>query len=176
MAEPLTPKQEHLIKSLEATFLGTEKVLPKDLGVINNPALFPKDKKKDRRYNRAVLHARQEFKLLLFFLNNLSPSYRSKILLSEEFNGILRILYDLQGIGKQDQTDKEKELAIQTALQFLIYSVTVLIKSMPPEFRKTLQDSAKPFVNVVEAISEYGRRNNSKDIPRITISDILYDR
>jgi len=175
MVERLTPRQENIIKKREATFLGIEKVVPRDLGVISNPDLFPKDKKKDRRYNRAVLHAKQELSLLHFFLDNMRPYYRNQIMQSDEFQGVIRKILDVQGYVSSDQTDLEKQQSIAIALQMLSYSLTTLTKSMPEEFRKTLQDSAKPFVNMIEAISEYGRKNNQKDIPRINIVDIFYD-
>ncbi|MEX0656594.1 MAG: hypothetical protein WD154_03500, partial [Nitrosopumilaceae archaeon] len=121
MAKRHTQEQELLIQYFQSTYLDKEKVLARDLAVINKSEIFPDDHKKDRRYNRAILHAKEELKLLLFFLHNMKPRYRNKIVLSEEFNGVIHKMFDIQGFGLSDQTELEKKQAIAFALQMLEY-------------------------------------------------------
>ena len=42
---------------------------------------------------------------------------------------------------------------------------------MPIEFHEPLKESDKPFMSLIRSISEFARKNNSKEIPSINLTD-----
>jgi len=44
---------------------------------------------------------------------------------------------------------------------------------MPPEFSEILKQNAKPFFDLVEAITKFSQAHNIKNIPDIQIPDSL---
>lgn len=187
VAQPKTEKEKKLKKlevqrevletNLQGDYLDKiEKVMPYDLGFISEKKLYEDEPKPDRRYNRAVNHTNQELKLITFFMSNLKPFYRHKIKSSDEFKNFMSNILDIKSAGKSDMTEIEKEQSLAIASQMIVFSLEVIIKSMPSEFRVILVDTAKPFTNLLTSLSEYARKNHIKEIPQIIIPDILSTR
>ncbi len=159
-------RQDIEIEHLKSTYLVRKYVSPLDLAIIQKPSNFPKNKKKDRHYNNGVNHAKQDLKQLTFFFNHLKPMYRLRILNSNEFNSFIgKILY-AQG-SFHLQTREEQTRSLKIALQMLEYARVVIKENMPEEFQTVLEESSKPFRNMIKAISTYQKREKINDSPEI---------
>ena len=167
----VTTQEEHLGSS----FLVRNYVSRHDLGIIQKPANYDENVKKDRHYNNGVEHAKQDLKMLGFFLRYLKPHYRLKILNSQEFNNIMQDVLAVSVTGWHDYTIEERNKALHYAIQMNEFARHVIKSQMPEEFHKILVESAKPYVKLVSAISEYGRKNNRKDIPQIESMDFIVE-
>jgi len=163
------------MERLKSTYLVRKNVSELDLEIIKNPDFFPENKKKDRAYNNGVEHAKKDLKMLGYFLRYLQPRYRMKILLSEEFNNVLKDILTSSQTTWHEYTIEERNKALLFALQMLEFSRHVIQSQMPKEFQVVLSESSKPFVHLLMAISDYGRKDNRKDIPRLESFDIIDD-
>jgi len=147
-----------------------KKWIPRDLAVIRRPDYFPDDKKKDRRYNRCVRRAKNDLDLLSFLLEALKPRYRKQILLSDEFNHVLKKYLGISDETSKELSQQEKDQALIVAIQMLGSSLAVIKKNMPEDFHQSLNDLGLPFANLVDSISSYAS-SRDKYIPRIRISE-----
>ena len=161
------------IERLESTYLIRKYVSKLDLAIIQNPDFFPENLKKDRAYNNGVEHAKQDLKMLTYFLRYLQPRYRMKILLSQEFNNVLQDILAVSRTTWHKYTIEERNKALLLAFQLIEFSRHVIQDQMPKEFHEVLVESSKPFVQLVKAISDYGRKDNLKDIPRLESFDFI---
>ena len=168
-------KQTAQMERLKSTFLVRKSVSELDLAVIQKPSNFPESVKKDRRYNNGVDHAKQDLRQLEFFLRFLKPHYRLKILNSSEFNNIMQNVLAVSRTAWHDYTIEERNKALHFAIQMNEFARHVIKSQMPKEFHEILIESAKPYVKLVSAISEYGRKTNRKDIPQIESMDFIVD-
>ena len=158
-------RQNDLIEYLEATYLTRKKVSKQDLAIINKSELFPHSKV-DRSYNNGVIHAKNDLKLLQFFLMQLKPKYRFQIIQSDEFQTVIQSVLDVSESRFHNLSKEEKDYARAFANQLLTYSLNVIVKTLPKPFVKLLKDSAMPLNNLLEAIYDFARENNIKDIPQ----------
>ncbi len=55
----------------------------------------------------------------------------------------------------------------------LINALSVIKRNMPPEFSEVLYQVGKSYFDMIEAISNFSRTNNLKNIPKITLPDGL---
>lgn len=186
VAEPKTKKaknakirrvnREKNETDLESQYLDNiQKLSSVDLGIINNSKndvdYYPENKKKDRHYNRGIQRAKDDLRLLNFFVMNLKPRYRNQIFSSSEF---LSLIQRYQGIDDfLELTREEKDQALVSASQMLINSMAIIKNHMPPEFSEILKQNGKPFFDLVEAITQFKQAQNIKNIPDIHIPDIL---
>jgi len=152
-----------------------QKLLPRDLGVIQHPKYYPDDRKKERRYKRAVQRAKNYLEFLSYLIELLKPRYRNQILLSDEFD---RVLKKYLGVSKEtsiELTQQEKDQALVVAIQMLGNSLDVIKKNMPMEFHQSLNNLGLPFANLIDSISIYAR-SRDKTIPKIRISENFMQR
>ena len=186
VAEPKTEKERKLKKlkinqremedSLQTRYLDPiQELLPRDLAVFNRPDFYPEDHKKDRRYNRGVQRAKNDLDLLSFLLEMLKPRYRNQILLSDEFDRVLKKYLGVSQETSTELTQQEKDQALVIAIQMLGNSLGVIKKNMPIEFRESLNNLGLPFANLVDSISIYAR-SRDKTIPKIRISENFMQR
>ena len=166
-----TPAQKKMIEHLESTYIVREKVSGYDLAITQKPSIFRQNQKKDRHFNKCVNHAKDDFRELYFFFNHLKPMYRLRILNSNEFNSFLEKILDPHG-SFHLQSKEEQVRSFKIALQMLEYASTVITKNMPEEFQEILDESSKPFRNMIKAISTYQKREKIKDSPDIRSSYI----
>ncbi|AFS82628.1 hypothetical protein NSED_04110 [Candidatus Nitrosopumilus sediminis] len=159
-------KGKDLMERLESTYLIRKRVSKLDLGIINDSSYFPENSKPDRHYNNGVVHARQDLKLLEFFMVQMKPRYRMKILHSDEFKNFIESVLDIGVTKFNKQTKEENESSRAFALQLMNYSLQVMSKTMPPEFAKLLNNAIEPLDDLLSAIYEYSKNNNVKDLPR----------
>ncbi len=150
---------------------GIKKLSKHDLGVINRPEDYPISKK-DYSYNSGVQRAKDDLKLLDFLLSNLKPRYKHQITISSEFNNIIQKYLGVSEFG-EDNTREEKDVVVSLASQMLINALSVIKRNMPPEFSEVLYQVGKPYFDMIEAISNFSRTNNLKNIPKITLPDGL---
>ena len=129
--------------------------------------------KKDRSYNNAVEQAKEDLRLLDFFLRNLKPRYRLKILSSQEFQNTIALIFNLGELGFSKLTKEEKDYALAMASQMLEFSLAVMAKTMPEQFQKPLSKASVPFIDLLKAISDFARENKIKDIPAFQ-KDIIF--
>ena len=186
MKLPLTTAQIKDIEYFQKTYLGTSKgidetkailknhVTSKDLAVINKKEkLFPRTKL-ERHYKKGVDHTLNQFNMINFFMANLPASYRLKLTTSAQIHNFIRTLLQVDSPYIQDKNSKEDQISFQFASQMLMYSLTTMIQSMPPEFQTELRDSLLPFVRQVTALNYYAKRHGLKDIPTINVPDMFY--
>lgn len=155
-----------LLEYLESTYLLRRNVTKLDLGIINKSEYFPENSKPDRHYNNGVVHARNDLNLLHFFMVQMKPRYRMKILQSIEFNNFIEQVLDIGVTKFNKQTKEEKEYTRAFALQLMNYSLQVMSRTMPLEFTKLLNDAIEPLDDLLSAIYEYSKNNNVKDLPK----------
>ena len=159
-------KQTAQMEHLKSTYLMRKNVSALDLAVIQKSSNFPKITKKDRSYNNGVDHAKADFKELYFFFNHLKPMYRMKILNSNEFNNFLEKILNPQA-SFHLQTKEEQVRSLKIALQMYEFARVVIKENMPEEFQTVLEESSKPFRNMIKAISAYQKREKINDSPEI---------
>ena len=155
-----------LLEHLESTYLVRRNVTKLDLGIINKSEYFPENSKPDRHYNNGVNHAKQDLKLLHFFMVHMKPRYRMKILQSTEFNNFIEQVLDIGVTKFNAQTKEEKEYTLAFALQLMSYSLEVMSRTMPVEFTGLLNHAIKPLDDLLRAIYYYSKNNNVKDLPK----------
>lgn len=161
-----TRKQEEQIDYLDATFLLPKKVSALDLAITQQPKLFSKTTKKDRHFNNCVDYALKDLKLLDFFLTNLKPYYRLKILKSVEFQNLIQNVFDVS-VGKfYRYTKEEKEITYDIGIQILGYCLELIGKNTPSEFIKPLKRNIEPLSELLKSIYESSRKNNVKELPK----------
>jgi len=170
--EEIEINRENNENDLYNTYVHDIKKLSKlDLGVINRPEYYP-NAKKDRSYNYGVQRAKDDLQLLNFLLSNLKPHYRQQITTSSEFNNIIQKYLGVSEFG-ENHTREEKDVIVSLASQMLINALSVIKRNMPPEFSQVLYQVGKPYFDMIEAISNFSRTNNIKNIPKITLPDGL---
>lgn len=163
-------EQEETEYSLENQYLTRkESLTARDLAVINRPDLYPKDMKKDRRYNRGVTRSKQDLELLSFLIEVLKPYYRNQIFLSKEFDNVLKKFLGISKESGTTLTDKEKNQALAIALKFLGDSMTMIKNLAPKEFQDSLNTSALPFIKQLDALYA-STKLRDKSLPKIVIS------
>ncbi len=148
-----------------------QKLSKLDLGVISNHEYYPTSKK-ERSYKYGVQRAKDDLQLLNFLLLNLKPRYRQQITTSSEFNNIIQEYLGVSEFG-ENYTREEKDVIVSLASQMLINALSVIKRNMPPEFSEVLNQVGKPYFDMIEAISNFSRTNNLKNIPKITLPDGL---
>jgi len=146
-----------------------QKILPRDLGVIHRTDFYPDDRKKERRYKKGVQRAKNDLKLLSFLIEELKPRYRNQILLSDEFNRVLKKYLGISSESSTKLSQKEKDQALVIAIQMLGNSLDLIKKNMPIEFQQSLNNLALPFANLIDSISLYAR-SRDRTIPKVLIS------
>ena len=157
-------KKDRAKELLKSTYLTRMSVTPLDLGIIEQPKLFS-NSKQERSYKRGVKHAKEDLKLLNFFLINLRPKYRTQIINSTEFQNVIQQVLDI-GVGNfYDMTKEEKENANAFAMQLMTYALKIIVNTTPIEFLKLIKDSAIPLNNLLESIYNFSKNNNLKELP-----------
>ena len=154
-----------LLEYLESAYLVRRNVTKLDLGIINKSEYFPENSKPDRHYNNGVNHAKQDLKLLCFFMVHMKPRYRMKILQSTEFNNFIEEVLNIGVTKFNSQTKEEQEYTRAFALQLTNYCLQVMSKTMPTEFSTLLNVAIEPLNDLVRTIYEYSKNNNVKDLP-----------
>lgn len=158
-------KQNDLIECLEATYITRTSVSKQDLAIINKSELFPHSKV-DRSYNNGVTHAKNDLKLLQFFLTHLKPKYRFQIIQSDEFQNVIQSVLDVSESRFHNLSKEEKEYALTFSIQLSTYLLIAIVKTLPKPFVKPIKESAMPLNNLLEAIYNFSRENNIKNIPQ----------
>jgi len=172
-------KQSETEECMWATYIVRKKVSKRDLGVIINPKIYPKNKKKDRNYNNGVEHTIEDLKQLHFMLVHLKPLYRNKILHSDQFKNVMAQVMDI-GVGKfNEYTKEEKDQSLAFTVQMLAFCLKVIALNMPKEFEKPLVNQMKPLNDLIKAIYSHMKKNNEKTLPPFQdvgypITDIEY--
>jgi len=158
--------QKNVLEYLESKFLVRNYVSALDLAIIQNPEDFPKNKGKDKHYNRGVEHAKKDLAMLGFFFVQMKPRYRLKIMQSTEFKNFINDFLDV-GVGKFHYlTREEDEQSTAFYLQMLGICLLKLSRLMPEEFIKAFNNSAQPLSDLIHGIYEFQRKNNMKTIPK----------
>ena len=172
MVKILTNEQQNLIDNIRKTFPNPVLVNPKDMAVLSNPKKF--DHVNHARHNQIIAeNVARAIKELTFLLDKLPPHYWAKIHASGNGKQFRNAFFNSKSLQLLANDDKTSDFAIYLACQLLIESITVLKAQMPKQFRKTLRDAVLPFVNLLSAISDYGRKHSLKDIPYIQISNLF---
>ena len=168
MTKRQTSAQKEMIEHLESTYLMRDKVSGYNLAITQKPSIFRQNTKKERHFNKCVNHAKADFKELRFFFDYLKPMYRMRILNSNEFNNFLeKILNPHSSFNLQ--TKEEQDRSLKIALQMYEFARVVIKENMPEEFQTVLEESSRPFWQMIKAIDAYQKREKIKDSPDIQI-------
>jgi hypothetical protein len=153
-------EQKILEEQLESTYLVRRNVAKRDLAFVNNSSIYPNESKPDRRNNDCVDHAKNDLKLLQFFLVNMKPRYRQKITQSDEFHNVIKQSMDI-GVGNfKNFTQEEKDNSLAYTVQVMGYCLEVMSKNMPSEFVKPLKNQIEPLNDLLQSIYSYMAKNN----------------
>ena len=150
---------------MESTYLLKKRVTPLDLAIINKSELFTHSKV-ERSYDNGVQHAKEDLKLLDFFLINLRPKYRTQIINSDEFQAVIQQVLDIGVSNFYTMTKEEKENVNALAIRLMSYSLKVIIKTMPKEFLKPLKNTAMPLNTLLKSIYNFSKNNNLTELPQ----------
>lgn len=169
--ERLKASQIKEMMDIEKTFNDLVFLDLKEMAILKSKKQFPNTN--ESRHNRNLSDkAEKAFSELAFLFKYLPPSYKNKILSSENFNEFIGTLLYLDTIN-ENLDDKTKNIVVRVASQLFVNSLAVIKDSMPREFHKPLVYSATPFVDLLKAVLGYGKRNSLKDIPEIHIPNKL---
>jgi len=158
--------QKDMIEYLKAKYVTRKKISGYDLAVTQKPSIFRKNTKPSTQFSNCVDSAKLDLGLLNFYFNHLKPMYRLRILNSNEFNSFIEKILYAQG-SFHLQTREEQTRSLKIALQMLEYARVVIKENMPEEFQTVLEESSKPFRNMIKAISAYQKREKINDSPEI---------
>ena len=171
MTKRLTDEQKKEIRHFENTFPDSVLMTPKEMAILNSPNKFPSTNK-PRHYKMLSDRTEEIFKELTFLLGHLHPSYKLKILANDNFGNFMETILYLN-VLTENLDEKTKNMNNKVATQLFFDSLAVIKNSLPQEFEKPFIDSAKPFLEWLKAISDYGQKNSLKDIPQIHMPNKL---
>jgi len=168
----LSDKQKNEIESLKNTFPNPVLLSLSDMARLSKPKLFPKTND-PRLSNEIINNADRFFAELNFVLDHFTQFYRYKLLTSPNFTKFVYSTLNLDPIAPPVLEQKSQELLLAHAVQLFNYSLNAILFAIPPELMKSLLNSAKPFVELLNGISKYTLKNSMSKISDILIPDIL---
>ncbi len=170
VAKPMSDKakkRKELEVGRESTILNLEKsyidpirkikLRAYDLAIINDSTnlkkLFKdKEPKPDRMKNRGIDYMIPHLRLLNFLLENFNEYYRRKIWDSSPFRNLFEKYLGTAEFTSVKLSTKDKSERLKSANQWLIDSLTIIEDNLPDAFKGLLQETGKPYFNLIKAI------------------------
>ena len=163
MKKGQTAKQEKILEDFKKTHPNLTLIKPIEYGRLFYPEDFPFENK-PRLYREVTEKVIQFFDDYHYATRELPASYRVKIITSRGFNDCLQsIIRDMSYVDKKQKSEEpDKQLSFMMYYNFFNIGIEGLIKSMPEEFRYTLQDQIRPALLLMQAITRFTLQSGSK--------------
>jgi len=175
MKKGQTAKQEKILIDMKKTHPNLTLIKPIEFGRLFYPKDFP-FKNKPRLYREVMDKVIQTFDDYHYATRELPTSYKVKIITSRGFDDCLKsIIRDMSYVDKKQKSEEpDKQLSFQMYYNFFNLGIEGLIKSMPEEFRYTLQDQIRPTLLLMQAITRFTLQSGSKKkVPFVHAPDFM---
>jgi hypothetical protein len=144
----------------------------KEMAILDKPKEFKQINRP--RFNKKLADKSvQALSELDFIFKQIPVSYRFKILSNEKCNQLFKTILSIHNVNLSELDSKSRDLIIHVAAQLLIDAITVLNTTMPVEFKRPLHNSAEPLLDLLKAITNFGRANKLKNVPSIEIPNLF---
>ncbi len=175
MKKGQTAKQEKILMEIKKTHPKLTLIKPLEFARLFHSEDFPFE-------NKPRLHREVTEKVIQFFddyhyaTRELPTSYKVKIITSRGFSDCLNsIIRDMSYVDKKQKSEEpEKQLSFMMYYNFFSLGIEGLIKSMPEEFRYTLQDQIRPALLLMQSITRFTLQSDSKKkVPFVHAPDFM---
>ena len=178
MKERQTAKQKGILEDIEKTYPNLTLIKPIEFARLFHPKDFPFENK-PRLYREVTEKVIQSFNDYHYATRELPTSYKVKIITSRGFNDCLQSIFrDMAYVDKKQESEEpDKQLSFMMYYNFFNIGIDGLIKSMPEEFRYTLQDQIRPVLLLMQAITRFTLQSGSKKkVPFVHAPDFMIQK
>ena len=171
-------KQEGILDEIKKTYPNLTLIKPIEFARLFHPKDFPFENK-SRLYREVTEKVIQFFNDYHYATRELPTSYKVKILTSRSFNDCLKsIIRDITYVDKKQKSeDPDKRLSFLMYYNFFSAGFEGLIKSMPEEFRYTLQEQIRPVLLLMQSITKFTLQSDSKKkVPFVHAPDFMISK
>ena len=171
-------KQEGILDEIKKTHPNLTLIKPIEFARL----FYPKDfhfENKPRLYREVTEKVIQFFNDYHYATRELPTSYKVKILTSRSFNDCLKsIIRDMTYVDKKQKSEEpDKRLSFLMYHNFFSAGFEGLIKSMPEEFRYTLQEQIRPVLLLMQSITKFTLQSDSKKkVPFVHAPDFMISK
>jgi len=175
MKKGQTAKQEKILVDIKNTYPNLTLIKPIEFARLFHPKDFPFENK-PRFYREVTEKVIQFFNDYHYATRELPTSYKVKIITSRGFNDCLKSIFrDMSYVDKKQKSEEpEKQLSFLMYYHFFNIGIEGLIKSMPEQFRYTLQDQIRPVLLLMQSITRFTLESGSKKkVPFVHAPDFM---
>ena len=175
MRKGQTAKQEKILNDMKKTHPNLTLIKPIEYGRLFYPDDFPFENK-PRLYREVTDKVIQTFNDYHYATRELPMSYKVKIITSRGFDDCIKsIIENMSYVDKKQKSEEpEKRLSFMMYYNFFNFGIEGLIKSMPEEFRYTLQDQIRPVLLLMQSITRFTLQSGSKKkVPFVHAPDFM---
>ena len=175
MKERQTARQKGILEDIEKTYPNLTLIKPIEFARLFHPKDFPFENK-PRLYREVTEKVIQSFNDYHYATRELPTSYKVKIITSRSFNDCLKSIFrDMAYVDKKQKSEEpDKRLSFIMYYNFFNFGIEGLIKSMPEEFRYTLQDQIRPVLLLMQSITRFTLQSGSKKkVPFVHAPDFM---
>ncbi len=168
-------KQEGILDEIKETHPNLTLIKPIEFARLFYPKDFPFENK-PRLYREVTEKVIQSFNDYHYATRELPTSYKVKIITSRGFNDCLKSIFrDMPYVDKKQKSEEpDKRLSFMMYYYFFNIGIEGLIKSMPEEFRYTLQDQIRPVLLLMQSITRFTLQSGSKKkVPFVHAPDFM---
>ena len=168
-------KQEGILNKIKKTYPKLTLIKPIEFARLFHSEDFP-FKNKPRLYREVTEKVIQSFNDYHYATRELPTSYKVKIITSRGFNDCLQSIFrDMEYVDKKQKSEEpDKQLSFMMYYNFFNIGIDGLIKSMPEEFRYTLQDQIRPVLLLMQSITRFTLQSGSKKkVPFVHAPDFM---
>ena len=175
MKKRQSSKQEKILGEIKKTYPKLNLIKPIEFARLFHPIEFP-FKNKPRLHREVTEKVIQFFDDYHYATRELPTSYKVKIITSRGFNDCLKsIIQDMTYVDKKQKSEEpDKQLSFMMYYNFFSIGFEGLIKSMPEEFRHTIQDQIRPALLLMQSITRFTLQSGSKNkVPFVHAPDFM---
>jgi len=158
----LNAKQEKELDRIKKTYSKLKLIDHNEFARLWYPEVFPVAN--SARFYRDVSNKiLQSFSDFHYAFQQLPESYKTKILTDREFYDFFREIFQVaEYVDKKQKVEPDKLLSFVLYYNFFNIGLEGLIKSMPEEFRFTLQNQIIPTIGLMQSITDFAVKANPK--------------
>jgi len=175
MKERQTAKQEKILDDIKNTYPNLTLIKPIEFARLFHSEDFPFENK-PRLYSEVTKKVIQLFDDYHYATRELPMSYKVKIVTSRAFDDCIKsIIKNMSYVDKKQKSEEpDKQLSFLMYYNFFNMGIEGLIKSMPEEFRYTLQEQIRPTLLLMQSITKFSQQSNSKKkVPFVHAPDFM---